>query len=404
VDFSPVKGTGNNCSGTVTPWNSLVSCEEAISSVDLTPEGRKVKGWCVEIDPVSKQVKDKLWALGNFKHENIVVHKNQRTVYQGADSNPGYLYKFVADKEKDLSSGDLFVFKGAKNGAGIWLKINNLTPEEQNTTLEQSGVVEATVFNGIEDVEIGPDGLIYFAVKGEGQVYRFKDSDPVAGLTVPSMETFVGNATYTIEGNTGTANANWGLGNDNLAFDKDGNLWVLQDGGLNYIWVVQKGHTQINPKVKIFGRTPSGSEPTGITFSPDFRFLFMSIQHPSGSNNSSMQEDAAGTILSFDKDVTLVIARSEHLGSSPMSLTQENESEMLGFPNPVSNHFTMLLKEPISDVKVVVLQADGKMIRTDLMENGRQFTVDLSKEAAGMYFIELWSNKTKVKVAKALKL
>ena len=27
-------------------------------------------------------------------------------------------------------------------------------------------------------------------------------------------------------------------GNDNLAFDGEGNLWVLQDGGHDYIWVV----------------------------------------------------------------------------------------------------------------------------------------------------------------------
>ncbi|MGA1227288.1 MAG: alkaline phosphatase PhoX [Tamlana sp.] len=51
----------------------------------------------------------KLWTLGNFAHENITIHPNERTVYQVADSNPGYLYKFVATNAQDLSKGNLYV-------------------------------------------------------------------------------------------------------------------------------------------------------------------------------------------------------------------------------------------------------------------------------------------------------
>ncbi len=331
VDFSAVVGTSANCSGTVTPWNTIITCEEYTSielqdrfgfPIDVNVDGYHDLGWAIEIDPVTKTVidqpggnngADKLWALGNFKHENAIVHSNQRTVYQGADATVGYLYKFVADNAQDLSSGNLYVYSGSKNGSGSWVLLNNTTQEEQNTTVQQSADVGATVFNGIEDVEIGPDGWIYFAVKNENRVYRFQDSDPISGMTVSNMETYVGNASYSITHENGTSVVPWGHGPDNLAFDTQGNLWVMQDADdyQNYIWVVENGHSQNSPKVKIFGRTPIGSEPTGITFSPDNRFLFMSIQHPDSGNGSTTQTDAEGNAIGFNKSITLVISRNE---------------------------------------------------------------------------------------------
>jgi hypothetical protein len=328
VDFSPVVGTAANCSGTVTPWNTIISCEEytskelvasnLITDLDINNDGYDDLGWAVEINPVTKTVIDKRWALGNFKHENLAIHSNERTAYQGTDNYTGFgfLYKFVADAAQDLSSGKLYVYKGSKNGNGDWILLNNTTKEERNSTKAQSTAVGATDFIGIEDVEIGPDGGIYFAVKSEDRVYRFQDSDSLTGTTVTNMETFVGNTSYPITHENGTTNLNWGYGNDNLAFDLDGNLWVLQDGDNHYIWVVKNGHSQANPNVELFGIVPAGSEPTGITFSPDNRFLFMSIQHPSGSNGVTTQTDAAGIEVGFEKSTTIVIALKENLGTS----------------------------------------------------------------------------------------
>ena len=82
---------------------------------------------------------------------------------------------------------------------------------------------------------------------------------------------------YDINDGSSVTSVPWGNGNDNLAFDNDGNLWVMQDGGDFYIWVVKNGHTQASPDVEIFGITPAGAEPTGITFTPDNKYLFMSV-------------------------------------------------------------------------------------------------------------------------------
>lgn len=332
-----VGSTIANCSGAVTPWNTIITCEEYTTQnvlniypdfpevwfkVDGDSNGYDGYGWAVEIDPVTKSVidqdggrsgQDKLWALGNFKHENAVIHNNKRTVYQGADdtTGEGYLYKFVADEAEDLSSGSLFVYKMITPTTGEWILLNNSSIAEQNSTLEQSTIAGATSFGGIEDVDISPvDGLIYFAVKRDGKVYRFEDSDPVSGTSVTNFETYVGGMSYEVKPGVSEP---WGTGNDNLLFDSLGNLWVAQDGSNNYIWVVDQGHKQADPKVRIFARTPNGSEPTGLTFSPDEKYIFMSIQHPSGNNNSSSQQDAFGNNRFFDKDVTLVLARNANL-------------------------------------------------------------------------------------------
>ena len=330
IDFNPVNGTARNCSGTVTPWNTIVTCEEQIIG-DNNGDTYNDIGWSIEIDPATKQIvdypnglsgADKMWALGNFKHENIVVHSNQRTVYQAEDSGAGHLYKFVANTAGDLSSGDLYVYVGPKNGNGNWVQLNNNTPAEQNSTIAQANAVSATDFAGGEDVEINPiDGKIYVAVKNEQRVYRFSDDSPLSGGTVSNFETYVGALTYPLTTANGIVNVPWGTGNDNLAFDDLGNLWVLQDGSNNHIWLVENGHSQSNPKVKIYGRTPAGSEPTGMTFSPDYRFIFMSFQHPNSSNSSSSQPDAFQNLKLFDKDVAVVIARKEHLGNCHKNLT-----------------------------------------------------------------------------------
>jgi len=324
VDFSGVGGTARNCSGTVTPWGTIISSEESLSG-DNNMDGYNDIGWSTEIDPTTREIinqvgglegADKLWALGNFAHENVVVHNNRRTVYQAEDVTGGHLYKFVADVAEDLSAGDLYVYVGQKNGGGNWVQLANDTPAEQNTTIAQANSVGATDFAGGEDVEISPiDGKIYVAVKNENVVYRFDDEEPLLGGAVTNFETFVGNESYTIQTDTGSQVVGWGRGNDNLAFDDMGNLWVLQDGSNDHIWVVAHDHTQAVPKVRIFGRSPAGSEPTGITFSPDYKYLFMSFQHPTAANNSSSQTDAFQDLRSFDKDVAIVVARKEYLGN-----------------------------------------------------------------------------------------
>lgn len=88
--------------------------------------------------------------------------------------------------------------------------------------------------------------------------------------------------------------------------------------------MVGPGHSAATPAVRLFGKTPAGSEPTGITFSPDYKFLFISIQHPNVAN-SATQLDAGGNTITWNQHSTLVISRVENLGPlATLPLTMEN--------------------------------------------------------------------------------
>lgn len=412
LNFAAFGGTAANCSGTVTSWGTVISCEEVaynpiVGLVDFNFDGYNDVGWNIELNPATRTVLGKHWAMGNMAHENVAIHSNERTVYQGADSNPGYLYKFVATNAQDLSAGNLYVFveSGLDDGNGTWVQINNTTINDRNTTIALSDAAGGTVFNGIEDVEIGPDGMVYFAAKGspDRRVYRFQDSDPVSGTTVSNMETFVGNTdtdqsmSYDIDDGSSTTSVEWGSGNDNLAFDGDGNLWVFQDGGNNYIWVVGSDHDQnaIVPvhNVKIFGSAPLGAEPTGITFTPDYKYLFMStlvLNDP--TTNNAGQMDAAGNTVNFNTGTTLVISLKENLGTLSTDDPRFNTKTKL-LPNPLDTSRNLVIKsKQIQNVKLFSLHGE-KILDKDY---NYQDDVELSLKGfnSGLYLIKINDKQT----------
>ncbi|MEQ8625341.1 MAG: DUF839 domain-containing protein [Vicingaceae bacterium] len=340
VDFynNDLVTTTRNCSGGITPWGTLISSEETTNSGDANADGYEDVGWQVEIDPVTKKVveygtpgkQEKLWAMGRMSHENIAVANDSLTAYEGEDRGSGCLYKFVADTKTDLSSGKLYALKldsgltgGEPNApTGEWIPIPNTTQADRNTTNSLAISLGATPFNGIEDAEIGTiDGKIYFTSKGYNRVYSFSDDND---STISQFKTFVGASTYLINYGSGVAAEPWASGNDNLCFDDLGNLYVLQDGSRDHVWMVGPNHTQSNPQVDIFARLPAGSEPCGMTFTPDYKFMFLSVQHPSGANASTFQVDAKGDTIYMDKSATLVIARKEFLGSYAPTLSSTN--------------------------------------------------------------------------------
>ena len=410
VNFAPVVGTFNNCSGGVTPWKTVITCEEntPTAPTDSNNDGYLDFGWNVELEPATHTVKDqdgngtpdKLWRMGRMRHENVVVAPDNRTVYEGADDGgTSYVYKYIADAPGKLAEGKLYVLKldGAIGAAttGTWIQVPNSTKTDCNNTTTLATGLGATSFNGVEDVDISPlDGRIYFTAKGTGRVYRFND----AASSVSNFEIFIGqpvgvtNQSYPINYGSGTVMEPWGTGNDNLTFDSQGNLYVLQDGSRNHIWLVKPCHTQANPAVQVFAVTPAGSEPTGMTLSPDEKFMFVSIQGPS-STNTLATTDAAGQAVVFNRATTLVIARRENLGSTVTATkTAKNSAQIDVYPNPATDELTLELPSERQEAATIqIVSSIGRRVLVEqsvsLRQGPNRLTLPVNTLSGGQYIL-----------------
>ncbi len=219
-----VIGTGYNCSGGVTPWGTVLSCEEGLSDtfggdpskaanadlldrygydgsdaygfarfderlqLDKEPNEPNRFDWVLEIDPYDPQSQPvKRTALGRFSHEaaTSLVNKDGRVVvYLGDDDNFEHLYRFVSkgtfnadnrDANKNLlDEGELSTAKFNDDGTLVWIPLvhgqNGLTAE--NGFADQAEVlikarlaadkVGATKMDRPEDFETDPmSGKVY---------------------------------------------------------------------------------------------------------------------------------------------------------------------------------------------------------------------------------------------------
>ena len=132
VDFSAVGGTFANCFGTLSPWGTPLTSEEFFladtrnwnnpqmsESAEMKTFSRHIGrfpnpyryGYIVEIqDPLSDNPKPvKHYAMGRYSHENSVVMPDRKTAYLSDDDAAAGFFKFIADKEDDLSAGTLYV-------------------------------------------------------------------------------------------------------------------------------------------------------------------------------------------------------------------------------------------------------------------------------------------------------
>lgn len=163
-----IVGTFANCSGGVTPWGTILSCEENYQnqvgervSADGLPVGTSAfasdnfpdnaaahlglqankYGWVVEIDPRDPDAPVfKHTALGRFRHENVAIRAQEGkplVCYMGDDRTGGHTYKYVSRKpyrarartnSELLADGTLYVARYNPDGTGQWLALIPETP------------------------------------------------------------------------------------------------------------------------------------------------------------------------------------------------------------------------------------------------------------------------------------
>ena len=301
-------------------------------------------GFVVEIDPMDPASKPKKrTALGRFKHENaelVVAADGRVVVYLGDDERGEFLYRFVSageyaaggDNADLLEHGRLYVARFDADGHGRWIE---LTPASTGmasqaeiciNTREAASRVGATTMDRPEWVAANPRRAeAYCALtnnKNRGiKPNRGGDATPVGGPN-PRKANQYGQIVrwrplngdhagdrftwdlFVLAGNPGVHSDSY-AGSDNInvdnmfnspdgmAFDRNGILWIQTDGGYsNRGDFAGMGNNQmlladsVTGGIKRFMVGPKECEITGICWSPDYRTVFVGIQHP-GERGSS---------------------------------------------------------------------------------------------------------------------
>lgn len=315
-------GTFANCAGGVTPWGTILTCEENynnfVGEVSFQNGERRVEGgdkylswmefvklppehygWVVEVDLKTGRAK-KLTALGRFAHEcatTVLAPDGRTVVYSGDDHENEHLYKFIARKPGSLDEGELFV---ADVPGGRWRPLNRAKDERLKKAFrdhtemmirarEAAKIVGATPLDRPEDIEINPrDKSVIVALTGVksstapfGSLLRIQEKDANPLSLEFTASTFVSGGPT-----TGFANP------DNLAFDGNGGLWLTTDMsggsmgqepftgfGNNGLFYIPLSGPEAGRAFQV-ASAPRGAELTGPCFAPDGKTLFLSVQHP----------------------------------------------------------------------------------------------------------------------------
>jgi len=300
-------------------------------------------GWVVEVDPFDPQSAPvKRTAFGRYCRECSVLslgEDGRMAFYSGDDTKGEYVYKFVpsgrfvpgadAANRRLLDEGTLYVARFDADGSGQWLALvhgehgltaENGFPSQAEVLLNARAAADragATPMDRPEWVAVHPDTReVYVTLTNNdgrgtkqpldkanprpnnlhGQILRWQEEggDPTAtrflwevfllagerrGARDAQGQPVAANLIGTIDGDCFSSP-------DGLAFDRDGRLWIETDFDDDESAMQAMGTNQLlcaDPKtreVRRFLVGPRGCEITGITWSPDYRAMWINVQHP----------------------------------------------------------------------------------------------------------------------------
>ena len=338
VDFSTVGGTNTNCGGSLTPYGTILTCEEtAYTYTDsIYYKGRGMRdttwvngrpiwqnmGYIVEVDPITRKAITKHYKMGRFVHEDALCTKDGKTVYLTDDEAPGAFYKFETVTPFDYSDGQLFAYKQSEDGeTGTWITLpmdtNSLIAANDKAIelgasmfIQQEWVEEINGklyisetgndnFNWDESIAKGgsvpkyvkeklattdgyddPFGRIleFDPATNKMRPYleggKFSNSDDVFSSPDCNTSVTIGDKTYLV------------ISEDVIGYNRERVDANAEKRGWRYNELYFLDISIENPTVDDllrFAVAPRGSETTGSIFLPDGSMI-LNIQHPNSSN------------------------------------------------------------------------------------------------------------------------
>lgn len=314
-------GTVANCAGGKTPWNTILTCEEnyemfygdvlyrdkkrvfieesQLQWYKYFPFPPEHYGWVVEVNPWTGQAIKRV-SLGRFSHEAATVCKAQSgqvVIYMGEDQRGGFIYKFISDSSSSIETGTLYA---ANTASGEWIPLDlKKTPVLKKYFNSQIDVLTyahyaaeyagATPQDRPEDIEIIPNtNSILIALTNNPNTQNLYGSF----LKLTESKNDFASMSFQTETWVSGGPKNGFACPDNMAFDNKGNLWFTVDmaeydiGTENFHSLGNNGLFYMPLKGENAGRSfqvasaPTDAEFTGPHFSPDYKTLFLSVQHP----------------------------------------------------------------------------------------------------------------------------
>jgi secreted PhoX family phosphatase len=308
-------GTASNCAGGVTPWDTWLTCEETETKAG-SGGATKHHGYVFEVHPfdqAANQQPTALTALGRFAHEAVVVDPRRGDLYLTEDASApnGLLYRFEPDDRRGghgslRAGGSLSAMSiaGVEDLSGFtrvgtelpvrWVAVPDPTAlgplgstRKQFSWVDRTNRAapvtvtrpggEVTRSRKFEGLWWGDDrayvvcsfartsGSDWSVAAHDGQVWSYDPRRSVLRLEV----------VFPVNPSPAGATADQPDGPDNITVNPWGGLVLAEDGeGAQHLLAVDE-----DGAVALLARNArSGSEFTGVVFSPDRHALFANIQ------------------------------------------------------------------------------------------------------------------------------